>query len=86
MTGVGAVIGYGIARSARASRYPLQIVGMDLQEDAVGQAWCDRFERALPAGAPDYPQFLQNLIRKHAIELVLPGIEQDVARMSAESS
>jgi carbamoyl-phosphate synthase large subunit len=83
-TGVGAIIGYGLVRSARASSYPVRVVGMDIYDDAVGRHWCDHFERALPAAAPEFPQFLRDLIRRHAVDLVLPGIEQDVARMSAE--
>lgn len=84
ITGIGAIIGYGLVRSARALPYPVRIVGMDIYDDAVGRHWCDHFERAVPAAAPEYPQFLRDLIRRHAIDLVLPGIEQDVARMSVE--
>lgn len=84
VTGVGAIIGYGIIRSLRQCRYPVHIVGMDVYEDAVGRHWCDHFERAAPAASPHYPAFISNLLRKHAIDLVIPGIEQDVRRMSAE--
>lgn len=84
VTGVGAIIGYGIARSARLSKYPVKIVGMDMAEDAVGQKWCDVFVPAFAASDPGYPNFLRELIAKHEIDLVLPGIEQDVTRMSAE--
>src|SRR5438094_10590320 len=84
VTGVGAIMGYGLARSLRACRYPVRIIGMDIYPDAVGQQWCDTFEQALPAADSGYPEFLRTLIRKHEIDLVIPGIEQDVARMSQE--
>ncbi len=85
VTGVGAIIGYGLARSLRASQYPVRIIGMDIYPDAVGQHWCDVFEQAVPAADPGYPEFLRTVIRTHAIDLVIPGIEQDVARMSQEA-
>ncbi|MDR3636048.1 MAG: ATP-grasp domain-containing protein [Isosphaeraceae bacterium] len=84
VTGVGAVIGYGAARSARAARYPVRVVGMDIYGNAAGRHWCDRFERAVPAASPEYPEFVRDLVQRHAVDLVLPCIEQDVARMSAE--
>lgn len=43
VTGVGAIIGYGIIRSLHVSQYPVKIVGMDIYSDAIGQKWCDVF-------------------------------------------
>src|SRR5271155_4521825 len=85
VTGVGAVIGYGIVRSLRASKFPVRIVGMDIYADAVGQRWCDVFEQAVRADDPRYPEHVAELILRHSIHLVIPGIEQDVDRLNAES-
>jgi carbamoyl-phosphate synthase large subunit len=82
VTGVGAIIGYGAVNSLRLGRYPLKIVGLDIHEHAVGQYWCDAFERAVPVAHPDYTRFLQDVIARHRIELVIPGIEQDVSFLS----
>jgi carbamoyl-phosphate synthase large subunit len=82
VTGVGAIIGYGIIRSLRALPYPVKIVGMDIYADAVGQHWCDVFEQAVPANSPDYPEFIRKIVAKHRINLVIPGIEQDVMRLA----
>ena len=82
-TGVGAIIGYGIVRSLRASRFAVRVVGMDIYPDAVGQRWCDAFEQAVRADAPEYEDFLAGLIRRHRIDLVIPGIEQDLHRIAA---
>lgn len=84
VTGVGAVIGYGIVRSLRARERPARIIGMDIYADAAGQRWCNHFERAVPAAAPEYPDFIRSLIQKHSVDLVIPGIEQDVSRMVME--
>lgn len=85
VTGVGAIIGYGIIRSLRASRYAVRVIGIDIYEDAVGKTWCDRFERASHTNAPEHPEFIGNIIRKYSVDLVIPGIEQDVTRMAGDS-
>jgi carbamoyl-phosphate synthase large subunit len=84
VTGVGAIIGYGIIRSLRASRFPVRIVGMDIYPDAVGQRWCDVFEQAVRADQPGYGEHVAGLIRRHSVDLVIPGIEQDVHRLAVD--
>lgn len=81
VTGVGAIIGYGIIRSLRALPYPVKIVGMDIYPDAVGQRECDTFVQALPAAAPEYVEFLRDLLLRNKVDLVIPGIEQDMMRL-----
>jgi carbamoyl-phosphate synthase large subunit len=58
---------------------------MDIYADAVGQRWCDVFEQAVRADDPRYPEHVANLILRHSVDLVIPGIEQDVDRLNAES-
>ena len=82
VTGVGAIIGYGAVNSLRLGRYPLKIVGLDIHAHAVGQHWCDAFETALPVADPGYASFLRDVISRHGVELVIPGIEQDVSFLS----
>jgi carbamoyl-phosphate synthase large subunit len=82
VTGVGAIIGYGVVNSLRLGRYPLKIVGLDIFAHAVGQYWCDAFERSIPVADPAYTGFLRDVIARHSIDLVIPGIEQDVAFLS----
>jgi carbamoyl-phosphate synthase large subunit len=82
VTGVGAIIGYGAVNSLRLGRHPLKIVGLDIHAHAVGQYWCDAFEQSLPVADPGYAGFLEDVIARHEIELVIPGIEQDVSFLS----
>jgi carbamoyl-phosphate synthase large subunit len=82
VTGVGAIIGYGAVNSLRLGRYPLKIVGLDIHAHAVGQHWCDAFEQAPPVADPGYAGFLREVIARHGVELVIPGIEQDVSFLS----
>ena len=48
VTGVGAIMGYGILRSLRSTGRKLNLVGLDIYPDAAGQEWCDVFEKAVP--------------------------------------
>ena len=58
VTGVGAIIGYGIIKSLRKSGYNLVIIGMDIFADAVGRHWCDYFEQAVRTDTAEYLTFL----------------------------
>jgi len=82
VTGVGAIIGYGAVNSLRLGPYPLKIVGTDVHAHAVGQYWCDAFERSVPVADPGYASFLRDVIARHRIDLVIPGIEPDVSFLS----
>ncbi len=84
VTGVGAIIGYGIIKSLRSSRFSVRIIGMDIYPDAIGSKWCDEFVQALPANHPDYLSFLRSLITTYNVDLVIPGIEQDIDRIAME--
>lgn len=80
VTGVGAIIGYGVIHSLRKSKYDVNIVGMDIYEDAVGQEWCDHFVQAIPAADERYPEFLLDCIKRFNIDLVFFGTEQEIKR------
>ena len=84
VTGVGAIIGYGAVSSLRLGRYPLKLVGLDIHPHAVGQYWCDAFEQSVPVADSGYLSFLEGVIARHGIELVIPGIEQDVSFLSGQ--
>lgn len=86
VTGVGAIIGYGIIRSLRAIEQNIHIVGSDIYSDAVGQYWCDAFLQAQPAVSETYPEFLAETINKYDIELVLFGVEQEIIRIAQDRS
>lgn len=81
VTGVGAIIGYGIIKSLRKSRYDCNIIGMDVYGDAVGQAWTDAFVKAEWASNDYYIEFLESLVRKKGIDLVFFGTEQEIERV-----
>lgn len=82
VTGVGAVIGYGIINSLRRSKYDVNIIGMDIYGDAVGQKWCDTFVQAKPAKSDEYPKFITDVIDKYSIDIVFFGTEQEIHKLS----
>lgn len=82
VTGVGAIIGYGIVRALKRCRYPVHVIGADVYPDAVGQRWCDEFVSVPWASEAGYCDFLLSLIRERGIDLVFPGVEAEVIRLS----
>ena len=78
VTGVGAIIGYGILRSLRQASRPLRLIGADIFPDAVGQAWVDDFVKAPLTANADYLDWLERTIIDNRVDMVMPGIEQDL--------
>lgn len=81
VTGVGAVIGYGIVKTLRKSKYKCSIIGIDIFHDAIGQVWCDKFIQGVRADSLEFIGFINSVVDKNNIDLVIPGIEQDLEAM-----
>lgn len=82
VTGVGAIIGYGVLRALRSARPDIRLVAADIYPDAVGRVWADHFELAPLTASVDYSTWLKGLIVEHRVDLVIPGIEQDAHFLS----
>ena len=67
VTGVGAIIGYGVLRALRTLPERPRLVGADIYPDAAGQAWCDAFEQAPLTSDPGYFDWLQRVVAAHGI-------------------
>jgi len=78
VTGIGAIIGYGIIESLRISGIPCVITGTDIYEENYGKYISDYFEVAPRTDNPNYYNWLHDVCRKHQIDLIIPGIEQDL--------
>ncbi len=85
ITGVGAIIGYGIIKTIKMSCFNAYIVGCDIYEDAVGQKWCNKFYQAIPSASDTYISFLTDLIEKEKIDLVFFGTEQEILKCATET-
>ena len=69
VTGVGAIIGYGIVKSLRMSRHSVRIIGTDIFDDAYGKFISDEFVVAEFASSPKYLEFINNIVDKFQIDL-----------------
>ncbi len=78
VTGVGAIIGYGIVESLKKSSIKTNVTGMDIYDDAYGRFNCDHFIKSERADSPKYIEFINNVITDHNIDLIITGIEQDL--------
>ena len=82
VSGVGAVIGYGVLRSLRKSHPDARLVGIDVYPDAVGRTWCDDFIVAPYTSSSGYAKWLSEQVARFSIDLLIPAIEQDVDFLS----
>jgi carbamoyl-phosphate synthase large subunit len=78
VSGASGIVGYGALRALRASQAECFLIGSSIYDDSVAPAFCDQFEQAPHTGAPEYLDWLLATIRRHRIELLIPGIEIDM--------
>jgi carbamoyl-phosphate synthase large subunit len=78
VTGAGAIIGYGIINSLRESGLPVKIVATDIYNNAYGQHIADKFYKGVLASCESFIEFINSIVEKEKIDLIIPGIEQDL--------
>lgn len=78
VSGASGIVGYGILRSLRISGMQLSLIGTSIYDDSVAQGFCDIFEQAPPTSDASYIEWLLDTIRKHDVDLIVPGIEIDM--------
>lgn len=82
VTGVGALIGQGIIQALNSSveRKNITLIGIDRNKNTHARFLCDKFVQkpCLNETSAEYLDFWHNFIRIEKIELILPGIEDDV--------
>ena len=78
VSGASGIVGYGVLRSLRQAGQPCFLVGTSIYDDSVAPAFCDVFEQAPPTSAPEYLDWLLATLRRHRIDMLIPGIEIDL--------
>jgi carbamoyl-phosphate synthase large subunit len=78
VSGASGIVGYGILRSLKKSGLQILLIGTTIYEDSVAQGFCDIFEKAPPTSDNKYVEWLLNVIKKHKVDLIIPGIEADM--------
>lgn len=78
VSGASGVIGYGILRSLKKSGKELRLIGTTIYTDSVAQGFCDIFEQAPLTTDAHYFDWLVQMIHKHNVDLIIPGIDADL--------
>ncbi len=78
VTGTGAIIGYGIINSLKRSGLPVRVVAIDIYSTAYGQFIADKFYQGVLASSDGFIDFINSIVDKEKIDLIIPGIEQDL--------
>lgn len=84
VTGIGALIGQGIARSLRHIK-GIRIVGVDRRITDLARSFCDIAVQKPDVAETDpaYLEFWARLVQQHRVDVVLPGLSVDVAFLSS---
>ena len=83
VSGASGVVGYGILRSFRMTTRRLKLIGTTMHENSAALAFCDLLEKAPHTTDPCYYDWLVGVVRKHGIDLIVPGIEIDMFSWSS---
>lgn len=86
VSGASGIVGYGVLRSLKRSGKQLSLIGTSIYDDSVAPGFCDIFELALPTNDTAYMEWLLNTIRKHQVDLIVPGIEIDMYKWVEHAS
>lgn len=78
VSGSSGIVGYGTLRSLKASGKQLRLIGTSIYDNSVAPGFCDVFELAPPTSDGAYLEWLLSTIRKHKVDLIIPGIEIDM--------
>ena len=67
VTGVSAIIGYGVAEALRSSKYDVTIIGVSIYDIAAGEQWCDVYEKGPMGTSEQFPKFIYDTIKMDKI-------------------
>ncbi len=78
VSGASGIVGYGVLRSLARSKGTYRLIGTTIYDFSVAPAFCDVCEIAPRTDAPGYMDWLIEMIGKHSVDMVIPGIECDM--------
>ncbi len=78
VSGASGIVGYGILRSLRKAAPNIRLIGTSIYTDSVAPAFCDIFELAPRTSDQRYLDWLLATIRHHKVDMLIPGIEDDM--------
>lgn len=84
VSGASGIVGYGTLKSLRNYDPEIKLIGTSIYDDSVAPAFCDSFEKAPITGDNHYIDWLCEIIRKHSVDMIIPGIEIDMFKWNKE--
>jgi carbamoyl-phosphate synthase large subunit len=82
VTGVGGDLGQALVKCLRLIDRPIQVFGCDAASESVGAAFVDEFFVSPFASEKDYLSKIQDICQKKYIQVVIPGCEADIFKLS----
>jgi len=86
VSGASGIIGYGILRSLKKSEKKIHLIATTIYENSAAEGFCDVFEKAPLTSDSCYIDWLLSIIKKHQIDLIIPGIEADMYKWDEHSA
>lgn len=83
VSGASGLVGYGTLKSLKSSGKDLLLIGTSIYNDSVAGGFCDIFEEAIPTSNENYLEWLNSVIKKYNVDLIIPGIEEDLYKWSS---
>ena len=80
ITGAGGAAGIGAIRSlSRTTDH--ELVGVDMDPEAAGLFMTDAAARVPPAAADDWVDAMEAVARRHAVDVVVPTVDEELPRL-----
>ena len=76
VSGASGIVGYGVLKSLRGQG--IKLIGTTIYPESAANCFSDVFEQAPKTSDPKYLDWLQELIRIHNIDMIIPCIEDDM--------
>lgn len=78
VSGASGVIGYGILKSLQNTNH--RLIGTTIYDDSIAPFFSDIVEKVPSTNDSEYINSLINIINKHKVDMIIPGIEIDVIK------
>lgn len=78
VSGASGIVGYGILKSLQKCDN-IRLIGTTIYNDSIAPVFCDIFELAPKTNSPEYLDWLTSIIKKHSVDMIIPGIEADIS-------
>lgn len=78
VSGASGIVGYGVLKSLRKDSHKYKLIGTTIYRDSIAPAFCDILEIAPLTSNEAYIDWLCDVIKKHKVDMIIPGINDDM--------